>query len=83
MTREQFLDVLRTNPFKPFEVHVADGDVLHVPHRDFAWISPGGRTIFVARGPKDGDSVAIVDLLLVTKLVPGNGKSNGRKKKSV
>jgi hypothetical protein len=38
--------------------------------------------IFVARGPKDGDSVAIIDLLLVTKLVPGNGKSNGRKKKS-
>jgi hypothetical protein len=70
-------------PFKPFEIHVADGDVLKAPHPELMWMTPGGRTIFVATGPNESDRIAIVDLLLVTKLITtgmadhGNGSGNG------
>jgi hypothetical protein len=81
MTSERLRELLKATPFKPFEIHVADGDVYQVKHRDFAWIHPGGRTIYVASGPKDEDPMAIVDILLITKLVTGGPNGNGRKKR--
>jgi hypothetical protein len=80
MTTDRVKELLTAKPFKPFEIHVADGDVLEVKHPELMWITPGGRTIFVARGPKEEDGVAILDLLLVTKLIVSKSRSNGRKK---
>jgi hypothetical protein len=80
MTTDRIKELLAANPFKPFEIHVADGDVLVVKHPELIWITPGGRTVFVARGPKEEDGIAIVDLLLVTKLIVSNGRRSGRKK---
>ncbi len=81
MTTTRVKDLHEAKPFKPFEIHVAEGDVVRVPDPELLWRHPGGRTVFVARGPRDEDGTAIVDLLLVTKLVTGSGKGkNGRKK---
>jgi hypothetical protein len=80
MTTDRIKELLAAKPFKPFEIHVADGDVLEVKHPELMWVTPGGRTIFVARGPKEEDGIAILDLLLVTKLIVGNSRRNGRKK---
>jgi hypothetical protein len=80
MTTDRIKELLVAKPFKPFEIHVADGDVLEVKHPELMWVTPGGRTIFVARGPKEEDGIAILDLLLVTKLIVGNSRRNGRKR---
>ncbi len=82
MTTDRVKELWQAKPFKPFQIHVADGDVLNVSHPELMWIHPGGRTAFVATGPRDEDRVAIIDLLLVTKLtMESNGHgSRGRKK---
>lgn len=66
----------KTEPFHPFEIHLADGRSLSVPHPEYLWINPPGRTIVVAL--KDG-TFEIVDLLLVTSLrLHANGRSRRR-----
>lgn len=77
MTTEQFRKVLTAKPFRPFTVRTADGERLRVPHPEFVWLSPGGRTAVIATGDEEFD---IVDLLLVSALEMRNGQRNGRKK---
>jgi hypothetical protein len=70
MTIEQLRTVHRARPFRPFQLHLADGRRLHVPHPDFLSHSPKGRTVIVFA---DDDSFSIVDLLLVTRIEIQNG----------
>ena len=76
MTTDQLDAVHKAQPFRPFTIHLADGSSHNVPHPEFLWRTPGGRTVFVSGG---GEAVAIIDLLLVTKITTGNGKSPRRK----
>jgi hypothetical protein len=78
MTTDQLESVHKAQPFKPFMLHLADGTAHAVSHPELMWRTPGGRTIFVSGG---GEKVAIIDLLLVTKITTGNG-SNGRRRRS-
>ena len=75
MTIEQLQAVHHANPFKPFTILLADGQALHVPHRDFLVRHPRGR-IRVVFG--DDDTMSIVDLLSVTRLEVGNGRAARR-----
>ena len=65
MTIEQFKNVLHAHPFRPFTVHMADGRVFLVKHRDFVSRSPSGRTVIVHG---DDDSFGVLDLLLIIEL---------------
>jgi hypothetical protein len=76
MTIEQIRRAHRAQPFHPFEMHLADGRALQVPHPEFLAIAPPGRTIGV--GMPDG-TIEIVDLLLVTSIKPhANGRPRRR-----
>jgi hypothetical protein len=78
MTIEQIRQLHRAQPFHPFEIHLADGRSLPVPHPEFLAITPPGRTVIVTK--KDG-TFEIVDLLLVTTLRPhANGGSRRRQR---
>jgi hypothetical protein len=73
MTVEQLQKRHRARPFKPFDIHLADGRVLPVEHPELLAVPPPGRTIGV--GCMDG-TIVIVDLLNVTSLKPrANGSS--------
>lgn len=63
--------MLQAAPFQPFDIHLADGQALTVPHPEMIAITSGGRTIGVATSD---EVIEIVDLLLVTSLKP---HSNG------
>ncbi len=65
MTSEQFANVLHQAPFRPFSIHMADGRVFLVKHRDFVSRFPSGRTVVVH---SDDDTFSVLDLLLVTEL---------------
>lgn len=65
MTVEQLKNVLQAQPFRPFTIHMGDGRVFFVKHRDFISRSPSGRTLIVHG---DDDSFSVLDLLLVTEL---------------
>jgi hypothetical protein len=77
MTIEQLRKMHRAQPFQPFEIHLADGRLLDIPHPECLAITPPGRTVGVAL--TDG-TIEIVDLLLVTSLKPhANGHPRRRR----
>lgn len=72
MTVEQLQEAHRAQPFQPFDVCLADGRQLRVPHPEFLLMPPGSkRTFVVALSP---DIYKVIDLLLVTSLDFGNGE---------
>jgi hypothetical protein len=65
MTAEQVKKAREKAPFKPFTIHLSDQRRFEIPHPDFVWVMPGGRTIGIA----DGSGAAeIVDLVHVTSV---------------
>jgi len=80
MTVERFQQVLSAKPFRPFTIHVADGDKIPVVSPEFVRTSPSGRTVVVFQ---PDDCMNILDLLLVTNLEvePANGHHPRPKRK--
>lgn len=80
MTIEQLRAAYDAQPFRPFDLHIADGRRIPVEHRDFLMTVPKARTIVVAE--PDG-SIHILDLLLVTDVqlrpLAANGSRKGRR----
>jgi len=66
MTIDQLRQMHQARPFRPFDIHLADGRSLPVEHPEFLSQSAGGRTLAVA--VPDTDAIEVVDLLLVTSL---------------
>jgi hypothetical protein len=79
MTVEQLRRAYNAQPFQPFEIYLADGRVLHVPHRDFMLLPPtAARTFGVA---DEHGVIETIDLLLVVSLKPMTGRSpRGRRR---
>ncbi len=63
MTVQQLREVHKAAPFRPFTVHMADGRSFHVPHPDFLWVPPAGRTVWVYG---EGEAAHILDVMLMT-----------------
>ncbi len=78
MTVERFQEVLTSQPFRPFTIHLADGNSIPVISREFVSPSPSGRTIVVWQ---PDDRMSILDLLLVTKLEVEPATNGGRRGK--
>ena len=75
MAIDQLRNFRNATPFKPFDIHLADGRSLAVDHPECLAVTSTGRTIGVAVG----DVIEVVDLLLVTSLKPHqNGRSRGK-----
>ena len=77
MISQQYRNLLRDEPFKPFTVHLADGRSFAVDHPEFTSLSPSGRLITV--WDKDG-AAEIIDQLLVTSVAVRNGTSRRKRK---
>ena len=80
MTTDRLRDVCQAQPFRPFTMHLADGRLIPVLHREFLMSSPSGRTVVVYQ---PDDSLNIVDMLLVTDLEikPNGGMSRRHPRK--
>jgi hypothetical protein len=76
MTIEQLDRLHQAWPFRPFTIHLADGTRHRVVSREFLARTQGGRTIAVSAG---SEAIAIIDLLLVTKITQGNGDRRRRR----
>lgn len=78
MTVEQLENVHKAKPFRPFQLHTADGQNVTVAHPENLWRTQGGRTVFVNT---HGENVEIIDLLLVTKITFENGVPSAKRRK--
>ena len=67
MTAAPIRELLRTMPYVPFDLHLANGQVVHVQHPDFASLPPAGRLLIVWR--PDCEGFQMIDLLLVNNIV--------------
>lgn len=65
MTVQQLRAAHRAAPFQPFTVHMADGRSFHVPHPDFLFMSPTGRTVIIFQ---ENEEFSILDLRLMTEI---------------
>jgi hypothetical protein len=77
MTIEQLDRLHQARPFEPFTIHLANGTKHRVVSPEFLARTPSGRTIVVSAAR---DAVAIIDLLLVTKITKGNGVHRRRRR---
>lgn len=64
---------LRSQGFKPFTLRLASGRTFPIPHPDYLWVSPTGRTISVYAG--DSDAVEVIDVILIESLEFPDGRS--------
>jgi hypothetical protein len=65
MTIQQLRTAHKAAPFRPFTVHMADDRSFRVPHPDFLFMSPSGRTVIICQ---EDDEFSILDLLLMTEI---------------
>jgi hypothetical protein len=74
MNIQELRNMLRAQPFRPFDIRLADGRSISVNHPEFVGETPSGRII----GVGTAHGFEIVDLLLVTSLKP---RSNGARRR--
>ena len=65
MTAQKLKDLLNSLPFRPFQIYLPSGQSVGVPNRDFAAISPSGRTLVVLG---ENESETIVDVMLIERV---------------
>jgi hypothetical protein len=65
MTIQQLRAAHHATPFRPFNIHMADGRAFTVPHPDFLSMSPTGRTVIIYQ---ENEDFSILDLLLMTEI---------------
>jgi hypothetical protein len=84
MSPKRVQEFLEAQPFHPMTIYTGDGSTVRVPSREFAWLLPGGRTLFVATGEAENDyDLQWIDVFLITKITASTrGKSNGRGRRS-
>ena len=65
MRAENLRELIRATPFRPFELVLANGSRVLVPHPDWIWHREGARTAIVVGLD---ESVRIIDVGLVLEL---------------
>ena len=75
MAVERFDEFMKAQPFRAFDVNLANGDSVRVMHPEFAARSPNGRTVAIFT---PDDRMKVIDLLLVTDLEHANGSRGSR-----
>ena len=59
-------ELLHANPFRPFTVFLPSEKGFTIPHEDFAWLTPTGRTLAVAVADKDG--MSLLDVAMIARI---------------
>jgi len=70
MTADQVKKAQERAPFERFTLYLSDQRRFEIPHPDFLWVIPGGRTIAVA---DEQGAAELIDLVHVTSLKVNGG----------
>ena len=66
MKADEIRILLKATPFKSFTVYMPSEKSFRVPHPDFAWLTPNGRTLIVA--PAGSGGVDMLDVPLIARV---------------
>jgi hypothetical protein len=84
MRAEDILQVLKSQPFEPFVLHMSDGTSYEVRHPDPALVEKSKVVLGVPgkRGPEEPlDRTVFCSLLHISRIEPVNGHSVSRKRR--
>jgi hypothetical protein len=88
MSPERIKTFLTEKPFKPFTVHTGDGKEVDVLSPEFAYLHPGGRTLWISVPKKPGAKQEEdfdehhVDVFLVTKVTTPIKRPGGSRRRN-
>ncbi len=71
MRRQELIEVLTAQPFRPFRMYVSDGATYVIRHPDLVWVSPSSAFVGAPEGGRPGPAIEgwnIVDLGHITRL---------------
>ena len=68
----------RKQPFEPFDIEMVSGQIYHVPHPEFVYITPG-RSIYFVYTDDEGVPVALNSMLVRAVRPTKSGQSRRRK----
>lgn len=68
MYSDEIRALLRAMPFVPFTVYLPDGSSHHVPHSDFAMLTPDDYTLFVAAMSKPVERIQVAQISRVASM---------------
>jgi hypothetical protein len=74
MRAESLREMLHALPFQPFTVHVVSGASYLIDHPEVAWLTRGGRTLYVSLAEGEGERVFILDTALIERLEPNGAQ---------
>jgi hypothetical protein len=66
MNTDTLRGLIKAQPFRPFRLHLADGQAVDVVHHDFALLSGNGRSLVVSAPRRDSDIRIISPMLIVS-----------------
>ncbi len=66
MQTEDIRSLLQAAPFKPFTVFTVSEKAYPVPHPDFAFLTPNGQMLIIARA--DSGTVDLLDVPLIARI---------------
>ena len=78
MTSDRLEEMFKAQPFRPFDIRLADGRAVRVQHPEFIARSPSGRTAVVFQ---PDDSMTVIDVFLAVRLDKAPPAKNGSKKR--
>lgn len=61
---EEIKKLLHSEPFKPFTVYMPNDRAFQIPHPEFAWVTPNGRTMFIASENDTGTDMLEIPLIV-------------------
>ena len=63
MHADELKQLLHASPFRPFTLFMPSEKSFHVPHGDFAWLTPKGRTLILAVADKEAVDHLSVEMI--------------------
>jgi hypothetical protein len=70
MHAETLKEMLHAQPFQPFVAHTVSGAGYLIDHPEVAWLTRGGRTLYISLPEGEGERVRILDTTLIERLEP-------------
>jgi hypothetical protein len=70
MHAETLKELLDADPFHRLTVHTVSGRHYTIDHPEMAWMTRGGRTVYINLPDGEGERVHIVDTALVERIEP-------------
>jgi len=75
MHARELTELLHASPFRPFTLYLPNDRRFSVPHPDFAWMTPAGRTLVVATEDKEG--INLLDVAMIARVEVPQSQQQG------